>query len=332
MRLPNGYGSVYKLKGNRRRPWAVAVTVGLIDGRYKRKMLGYYTTQRDALDALSEYNRSPYDLDAAAITLAEMFERWKAYREKRNKPASPLYLSAFKHCRLFHGRRFASITTMQIQEMVDAAPSPHIAKRIKQLFNMIYRYGMLAGICQATQSTAVELPKAPKSKKHRPFTEDELRELWDNAQEFTARLALVFCYTGLRPMELVNIRREDVHIDERYMVGGMKTEAGKDRTIPIAEKIVPFIAEWYDAGGEYLLPLKTRYQSSIIYTFKSSPLSCIRAHLPHDGRHTCETMLDNARVSKRTIQLILGHAGRDVDESVYTHKTRQQLIDAINMI
>ena len=28
MRLPNGYGSVYKLSGKRRKPWAARVTTG----------------------------------------------------------------------------------------------------------------------------------------------------------------------------------------------------------------------------------------------------------------------------------------------------------------
>ena len=29
MKLPNGYGSVYKLSGNRRKPWAARVTAGI---------------------------------------------------------------------------------------------------------------------------------------------------------------------------------------------------------------------------------------------------------------------------------------------------------------
>ena len=112
----------------------------------------------------------------------------------------------------------------------------------------------------------------------------------------------------------------------------MKTEAGKNRTIPIAEKILPFIREWYNQENEYLLPIVARTKDGVRRIFAKSPIPCIREHLPHDGRHTCETMLDNARIAKRTIQIIMGHAGKDVDESVYTHKTREQLIEAINQI
>lgn len=57
-----------------------------------------------------------------------------------------------------------------------------------------------------------------------------------------------------------------------------------------------------------------------------------RRHLPHDGRHTCITRLNDAEVNERTIQLIVGHSGSGVTQSVYTHKTIAQLIEAINRI
>lgn len=52
MRLPNGYGSVYKLTGNRRRPWVVKKS---IEG--KQKALGYFVTQEEALTFLVGINR-----------------------------------------------------------------------------------------------------------------------------------------------------------------------------------------------------------------------------------------------------------------------------------
>lgn len=52
MRLPNGYGSVYKLEGNRRRPWVVKKS---IEG--KQKALGYFATPEEALSFLVGVNR-----------------------------------------------------------------------------------------------------------------------------------------------------------------------------------------------------------------------------------------------------------------------------------
>lgn len=53
-------------------------------------------------------------------------------------------------------------------------------------------------------------------------------------------------YSGLQPTELLEILPENVHLDEKYMVSGMKTEAGKDRMIPLNNKIIPLVKNRYD--------------------------------------------------------------------------------------
>ena len=60
-------------------------------------------------------------------------------------------------------------------------------------------------------------------------------------------------YTGLRPTELLEIQTENVHLDEKYMVGGMKTEAVKDRIIPLNDKIIPLVKNRYDANKKCLI-------------------------------------------------------------------------------
>ena len=68
MRLPNGYGTVYKLSGNRRKPFMVRKTIGWSDeGKQLYKTIGYYETRKLALAALADYNANPYDIDASAF-------------------------------------------------------------------------------------------------------------------------------------------------------------------------------------------------------------------------------------------------------------------------
>ncbi len=70
MKHPNGYGSVVKLKGKRRRPFCARKTVGYDEKSHPiYKPIGYYVKREDALMALAEYNRNPYDIDLAKITL-----------------------------------------------------------------------------------------------------------------------------------------------------------------------------------------------------------------------------------------------------------------------
>ena len=49
MRNPNGYGSIIKLSGKRRKPFAVRVTIGWNNnGKQIYKYIGYYKTKQEA--------------------------------------------------------------------------------------------------------------------------------------------------------------------------------------------------------------------------------------------------------------------------------------------
>ena len=82
MRLPNGFGGIAKLSGKRRNPWRARITSGwTIDEKTQKAKqvyitIGYYPTRQLALQALSEYNTNPYDLDANKVTFAEVYEKW----------------------------------------------------------------------------------------------------------------------------------------------------------------------------------------------------------------------------------------------------------------
>ena len=123
------------------------------------------------------------------------------------------------------------------------------------------------------------------------------------------------------------------------MIGGMKTAAGKNRVIPISKKILPFITELYKKNheSEFLIEINEKYKRAKYDTLrrtwfaKAMQLTHLN-HTPHDGRHTCATLLNNAGVNATTIKFILGHSSRDVTEKVYTHKSIEQLIEAIDLI
>ncbi len=77
MKSPNGYGSVSKLSGNRRRPFVVRKTKGFdLRGYPVYETIGYYETREDGLIALAQFNKDPYDIQQAKITLEELFSKW----------------------------------------------------------------------------------------------------------------------------------------------------------------------------------------------------------------------------------------------------------------
>ena len=70
MRKPNGYGSIKKLSGNRRRPY-----VFLISAEGKQKPLAYFATQTEAEIYAADYNKKHKNkiLSGHEFTFAELY-------------------------------------------------------------------------------------------------------------------------------------------------------------------------------------------------------------------------------------------------------------------
>lgn len=343
MRLPNGYGSIVKLGGKRRCPFAVKITVEwTIDGKQIQKYLGYYKTRTEALKALTDYNEHPYDIDARTATFAELFTKWtKLTYMDRDEKVPNAYTAAYKRLPNLHNMPFTDIRARHIQGEIDACPLGYSTKKMmKTLCNKLFVLAIDCELVTTNYAANAKLPPAEASRIHHPFEPEELALLWQHLDDEGARIAILLSYTGCRPSELLKIRSENVNLTEHYMTGGMKTAAGKNRVIPLSDKILPIVREEIAQGGEYLLldrrdgrPILTydRLRGRIWEPSKALKL-LPRPHLAHDGRHTCATLLDNACVNLKVSQLILGHSARDITSRVYTHKTIAQLVEAINKI
>lgn len=336
MRLPNSYGSIVKLSGKRRRPYAVRITTGWTDeGRQIQKYLSYHAKRSDAMAALAEYNKSPYELDNQKITFAEMYDKWGTARRAGDVPR--VYELAFRHLKNLHQVPFIDLRKRHIQAEIDSCKlSVSSLQHMKSLVSMMYKYAIDLELVTVNQASGIDLPMQEKSKIHQPFTVTEIQTLWQHTDDFAARIALILIYTGLRPSELLTITTDNVFLDERYMRGGLKTAASKNRIIPLADKILPFIRDMYSPKNKYLVMQNGHgltYSAMKHYWLTSQPLQSLpNKHLPHDGRHTCATLLSNAEIDLKIIQMILGHRSRNITEHVYMHKSLEQLLIAINKI
>lgn len=104
---------------------------------------------------------------------------------------------------------------------------------------------------------------------------------------------LILIYTGLRIGKLLDLKKEDIHLEERWFhVRESKTKSGI-RDVPIAEKIVPFFERWLAKGCDYFIftpenkhfIYRNYYDSVLCKTPKSLLLLCyylvtIRTILP----------------------------------------------------
>lgn len=350
MKMPNGYGSVYKLSGNRRKPWAARVTTGwTIDINTKKskqeyKFIGYYETRKEALKALADYNINPYNIDTIHITFQEVYERWSEEHFPTVSDSNVKgYKAAFLLCAPIASRRFIDVKLDDLQACADHSGKNYpTLRKYKVLLGLMYKYAVMHDIIPPERNKVefINIKKAgnPNARDREPFSNAEIKRIWNTKDAniyYTVILMLI--YTGCRISELLDLKKTEVDLPGRsFKILEAKTEAGI-RTVPIAEKIVPFFEYWMNLNDcEYLLstPECRHFEYRNYYDSYWTPLmeQLNMSHKPHDTRHTCISLLAAAKVDERVIKKIVGHKGQGVTETVYTHFEIVELLDAINKI
>lgn len=340
MRNPNGYGTVYKLKGKRRKPYMARKTIGWDDnGKQLYRTIGYYESSKDAIAALADFNRNPYSIEVSTITFSEVFEKWKETKfEGISRSAINGYNASFNLSEKLHNMKFVDIKTMHMQEVITTCNKGHgTLRKIKSLYNQLFKYAMENDIVSKDYSDYVDIGKNTEGSSRKPFSLDEINRLFEVEAEIPfVDTILIMIYTGLRVGELLLIKNSDINFDDRTITGGIKTDAGKDRIIPINPKILNMVANRANSGHEYLVTNANDEQMLYDNYYREKFLPIMEqlgmSHKPHDARHTFATLLNNAEANSTSIKKLIGHNSFITTEKIYTHKDIEELRKAIELI
>lgn len=343
MKLPNGYGSVYKLKGNRRRPWIARVTIGWSPkGKQLYHTVGYFKSSPEALAALAEYHKNPIG-KRRDITLDALYEEWTSikYDKITPKTAASYKVAWDNHLSELKDMRVRDIKTSHLQKiinkMIKNGLSYSSCQKVRVLASLLFKFAMADDIISQNYADLVEMPKADAKQKDKAFTDMEIKKITEFAKiDEWANTILILIYTGLRINELLTLTKFNVDLKHMTITGGSKTEAGKDRIIPIHPIIQPYIKYWYEKEGTHLIqrngkPISYNYYSKYLYYPVLEKLK-IRKLSPHATRHTFASLLDRANANPKAAQALLGHANYETTANIYVHKDINDLKKAIESI
>ena len=87
------------------------------------------------------------------------------------------------------------------------------------------------------------------------FTKEEVAKVWTMKEDKYYQIILMLLYNGTRIFEFLDLKKENVHLEEQYFdVIDSKTENGIQK-VPIADKLLPYYKDWYNScpDCEYLL-------------------------------------------------------------------------------
>lgn len=346
MKLPNGFGRITELKcKNLRKPYRVMISDGKdMFGRPIGKLLkpeAYFETYNEAYKALMQYHENPYNF-SDDITVSELHERWsKQYYPRISRSRTISLESAWKYCTPLYRMRAREVRKRDIKYILENGyktedgkirkPTVYVAINIKTILASMFDYALDYEIVNTNPAKDLknndDMLRPSDSNPHITFTDDEMKIIESEVgKDKTADMIYIECYTGFRPSELLDLRTSSLSMVDWSFTGGNKTKAGKDRLVPIHEKIRPVVQRHYNSvitqGIEYLFPNGRRRMSYGIYRgafdefIKKHNLN--PDHRPHDCRKTFITMAKKSGIDEYAIKKMVGHTISDLTERVYT--------------
>ena len=318
MKRGNGMGSVYKLSGNRRRPWTAMITTPS-----GRKALGYYSTRKEASIALLEHYKDPFVV--SEITFERCWELIQPTLQKMAINTQKTFKTSYNSSRGLYNKKMVELKTADLQEYLDNLNITYEpARQLRNLWVKMFDYCIQNDIVDRNYGSFVDVSAIQKGKKvsRNLYTSEEISELWTIEQEWS-KLTLIQLYTGCRISELLDLRKDNIRSADFDIVKA-KTESGI-RTIPLCSKIKDL---FFEVLGDkpFLTALDYRRYEDKLNAWSNGK------HTSHDARHTIVTELHNVGVPDVNIKKLVGHKANDVTKDIYEHITTEELRSNLDLI
>lgn len=314
----NGSGTVIRKPGNRSKPWEAQKS-----GIY----VGAYATKYEAEQALLRLADLPVS-ETLNLTFEQVYQKWfPVHSRTLTESGIAGYKFAFSHCAPLHGKVFRRLRTSDFQQIILEAESKGFSKsscgKIMQLLGQLSKWAIQEEICHTNYAQFVVVTAQQKSTKE-PFTAAQITAILGSPDP-AAQIAAILLATGCRPNEL--FAAATAKAQETYFVSGSKTEAGKNRIIPVASfglaAYQSLRAAAIESGCEKLIGAYSgnkNYHGFYNRDWKQLMESlCIEKMTPYNCRHTFVTMAVQSGVKPEILQKIIGHADYNTTIGVYTH-------------
>lgn len=325
----NGQGSAFK----RGKWWYAQVTVGskvvVTNGKLRRQSIratkGGFARKSDALDycpklkeeALSHQERQ----EKTKLSVLQIYNLWLPSHEgKVSHSTMNCYKAAWKYFGAIQDLPFADVDLDDLQECLDdCTKGKRTKENMKALAGLLMKYALPRH--QTDMNYAEFMDTGSDKKGTRPAFNREQIELIRQQIGKTPHAEDVYCmiYTGFRPAEFVQLTKSSYR--DGVLYGGIKTEAGKDRAVPVSRKILPYIEARVNGPNEYLFPkddgtpqsaryFRDNYFYPVLAAAGIQPLPTPEhpAHyVPYSTRHTFANLLKDAPGSDKDKAGLIGH-------------------------
>lgn len=330
----NGHGSVYRLpSGKYKAVVVVGYYVGEDDKKHRVTRSKVCEKKKDAVLALPALISGDRP-NVETVTFKDLYDRWLP-THKAGKSTLDCYKAAVRYFQPVYAYKIADIDIDDLQECIDdCGKGKRTKENMRSTVSLMYRYGIPRRLVPEKMNLAKYLTVSGDPTKHRiSFTAEQI-ELISSGVGSVPYADYVKCmiYLGFRPSEFRALRVEDYHREAgySYIVGGAKTDAGKNRRVTLSPKIAQLVESLVDGrttgyifqsdtGGK----LTEKSLSALFYDVLDAlgienPMvdvgEGIRRHLytPHTCRHTFATLMKRVKAPAKDQQALIGHASEEM--------------------
>jgi len=354
----NGQGTAILAKN--KKSWVAVVTIGKnkITGKLIRRSKSGFPTKRAALaycpTLLAECNRT----QKPKYTLHEVYEMWENYYESRvGASTMDNYKYAYKHFSKIQHVYISSIEPEDLQECMDKCTAgKRTHQNMKCTAGLIWAYAVDHKILDRDITRNLFIGKH-ETEQRDPITEDEVKKFKEEIGKTRyADYIYALCYLGFRPGELLELRKEDLHsqvIDKKtvyYLVGGKKTEAGRNRTVVVPSQVLDIVLQrlWVP-GTDLLFPqyvfsrkkpydfvgfkeMSDEYLRDSVFKKLAKKFDIDKKKVPYCARHTYADKLDKAAGTDKSKAKLIGHRDYDFTQHKYQSNNLADLNEVVKSI
>lgn len=346
-KLPNGFGSIQKLSGNRARPYAAyppTLEFSVTGSPVRRPALGYYKDWHEAYAVLADYNKlTEQEREAQAqklanknFTFAEVYELYRQEKFRKEisegKKTSMMYsmACAFNNSAVLHDKIYSDLDAKDFQDVIDSCSFKHSTKELLlTLYKQMSRFAIAYNYSDKDCSLFIAVKDDDDDENGQPFTLSDIKKLWADREDPVSQIILIMIFSGYR---IAAYKTMELNFEHQYFKGGVKTKSAKNRIVPFHSFIAPFISPSTFSGFD---PAKFRndcFYPKLKQLGISATINGIK-HTPHDTRHTFSWLCDKYGVDEITKHLLMGHTmSNDVERSKYAHRTFEELQAAMEKI
>lgn len=324
-RRGNGEGTVLKLSN---RNYKAIVVVGWKDDKHpiKRTKSGFRTAT-DARVYIQELKKTK--------TCKRCFaDFWSIYSNGEMQTVSEgtqrKYELAYKRLAPLCNRDLHDVHIDDLNALCTDLTA-NSAKSMRNLLSNLYQLAMAEEYVSSNLALLMTLPTEHGEKPRKAFTDAELHTLWsawEHEHERMLGTILLMIYTGMMPVELLNLRTENVR---GSIITGVGAKTDKRKTTPIivpdiALPVLRFLCE-QAKDGQIMPMIDKRYREAFKRCMAEHGLSA--EHTPYDCRHTTATMYARL-LDPNTLTEVMRHATLQMTEH-YKHNQAENILKQLNM-